>query len=158
MTTRTPYLRSPISKAIISFWVSSHDFWWHRYWFHWLLGDRSRTEEPLMYQVAENGWSEQDIPLRFPRHMCQSPRVCRHRYFNSSPLDKMAAILTDDIFRWIFLNENDRIPIQISPEFVARSPIDYKPALVQVMTWCRTGDKPLPEPMMTQFTDAYMRH
>ena len=31
---------------------------------------------------------------------------------NSSPLDKMASILADDIFKSIFLNEN-RIPIQI---------------------------------------------
>ena len=30
------------------------------------------------------------------------------------PLDKMAAILADDIFKCIFLNENDIIPIQIS--------------------------------------------
>ena len=28
---------------------------------------------------------------------------------NSSPLDKMAAILADNIFNCIFLNENDRI-------------------------------------------------
>ena len=27
-------------------------------------------------------------------------------------------------------------------------------ALVQVMAWCRIGDKPLPEPMITQFIDA----
>ena len=57
-----------------------------------------------------------------------------------------------------FLNENDRIPIQISLKFVPRSPIDNKAALVQVMAWRRTGDKPLPEPMMAQFADAYMRH
>ena len=31
-------------------------------------------------------------------------------------------------------------------------------ALVQVMAWRRTGVKPLPEPMLTQFTDAYKRH
>ena len=74
------------------------------------------------------------------------------------PLDKMAAILADDIFKCIFLNENDIIPIQISLKFVPRSPIDNKPALVQVMAWRRIGDKPLPEPMMAQFTDAYMRH
>ena len=37
-------------------------------------------------------------------------------------------------------------------------PIDNKAALVQVMAWRRTGDKPLPESMRTQFTDAYMRH
>ena len=36
------------------------------------------------------------------------------------PLDKMAAILADDIFKWIFLNENGRIPIQISLKFVPR--------------------------------------
>ena len=39
-------------------------------------------------------------------------------------LDKMAAILADDIFKCIFLNENDRIQIQISLIFVPRCPID----------------------------------
>ena len=50
------------------------------------------------------------------------------------------------------------ILIQISLKFVGRSPIDNKPALVQVVAWCWTGYKPLPEPMMTQFTDTYMPH
>ena len=70
----------------------------------------------------------------------------------------MAAILADDIFKSIFLNENNRILIQISLKFASRSPIDNKPALVQVTAWRRTGDKPLPEPMLSQFTDAYLRH
>ena len=70
----------------------------------------------------------------------------------------MAAILSDDIFKCIFLNENDKILIQISLKCVPGSTIDNKPALVQVMAWHRIGDKPLPEPMMAQFTDAYMRH
>ena len=30
--------------------------------------------------------------------------------------------------------------------------------LVQVVAWHRTGEKPLPESMLTQFTDAYIRH
>ena len=68
----------------------------------------------------------------------------------------MAAILADDIFNCIFLNENDRILIQISLQFVPKSPIDNKPALVQVMAWCQIGDKPLPEPVRAQFIDAYM--
>ena len=46
----------------------------------------------------------------------------------------------------------------ISLKFVTKNPIDDKPALVQVMAWRRRGDKPLPKPMLTQFTDAYMRH
>ena len=74
------------------------------------------------------------------------------------PLDKMAAILADDIFNCIFLIENDRILIQISLNRVPRSPIGNKSALVQVMACLRSGDKPLPGPMMTQFTDAYMQH
>ena len=45
----------------------------------------------------------------------------------------MAAVLADELFKCIFLNENDRIPIQISLKFVPRSPIYNKPALVQVM-------------------------
>ena len=70
----------------------------------------------------------------------------------------MAANLADNIYKCIFLNENDKILIKFSLMFVPRSPIDNKPALVQVMAWRRTGDKPLPEPMMTQFNDAYIRH
>ena len=70
------------------------------------------------------------------------------------PLDKMAAILTDGIFKCFFVDENDRIPIQISLKFVSRSQIDNKLALVQVKAWRRTGDKPLSEPMLTQLTDA----
>ena len=72
------------------------------------------------------------------------------------PLDKMAAILADDIFKHIFLNENARISSQISLKFVRYCPIDNKSALVQVMAWRRAGDRPLSEAMMTQFTDAYM--
>ena len=74
------------------------------------------------------------------------------------PLDKMAAILADDVFKCIFLNENDKIPVQILLEPVLNCPIDNKPALVHAMAWRRTGDKPLPEPVMIQFADAYMRH
>ena len=49
------------------------------------------------------------------------------------------SILADNIFKCIFLNENDRIPIQISLKFVPRSPIDIKALLFEVMVWCRTG-------------------
>ena len=64
----------------------------------------------------------------------------------------------DDIFKRIFLNENVRILLKISLKFVPKGPINNIPALVQMMAWRRTGDKPLSEPMMTQFNDAYMRH
>ena len=70
----------------------------------------------------------------------------------------MDAILADNIFKRIFVNENIGTSIQISLKFVPKSLIDNMSALVQVMAWRQIGDKPLPEAMMTQFTDAYMRH
>ena len=79
-------------------------------------------------------------------------------WLNSFPHDKMSAILADDNFRYIFPNENDTIPIRISLKFVPRSPFDNKPVLVGVMAWRRRGDRPLPQPMLTQFIDEYMRY
>ena len=35
---------------------------------------------------------------------------------------------------------------------------NFTEALFQVMAWCWTDDQPLPESMLTQFTDVYMRH
>ena len=55
---------------------------------------------------------------------------------------------TNDIFKCIFLNENVSILIRISLQFVPRVPINDIPALVQIMAWCRPGNKPLSETMM----------
>ena len=54
----------------------------------------------------------------------------------------------DDIFKCIFLNENVWIPIKISLKFVPSGPINNIPAMVQIMAWCRPGDKPLSEQML----------
>ena len=42
----------------------------------------------------------------------------------------MAALLADDILKCIFVNENDRIPIQIALKFVPGGPIENNPALI----------------------------
>ena len=54
----------------------------------------------------------------------------------------------DDIFKHNFVNENVWISIKISLKFVPNGPINSIPALVQIMAWHRSGDKPLSEPMM----------
>ena len=79
------------------------------------------------------------------------------KYINSSPPGQNGRHFADDSFKHIFMNEKCFISIRISLKFVPNGPIDNKAALVQVMAWRRTGDKPLPEPMLAQFTDAYMR-
>ena len=54
----------------------------------------------------------------------------------------------DDTFKRIFVNKNVRISIKISLKFVPKGLINNIPALVQIMTWRRPGDKPLSEPVM----------
>ena len=39
-----------------------------------------------------------------------------------------------------------------------KDPIDNNPALFSIMAYRRIGNKPLFEPMLTWFTDPYMRH
>ena len=57
-------------------------------------------------------------------------------------------LFADDTFKRIFLNENVWKSIKISLKFVPKGPINNNPALVQIMAWRRSGDKPLSEPMM----------
>ena len=57
----------------------------------------------------------------------------------------------DDIFKCISVNENVCILIKISLKFVPKGPINNIQALVQVMAWRRSGDKPLSEPMMVSW-------
>ena len=63
-----------------------------------------------------------------------------------------------DIFKCIFLNILFLIKAKFHLSLFLRGPIDNKSSFVQVMAWPRTGDRPLPEPMMTQSTNAYMQH
>ena len=62
--------------------------------------------------------------------------------------DEINNIFADNIFKRIFFNENVWISIKISLKFVPKGPIYNIPALVQIIAWCHSGDKPLSEPMM----------
>ena len=77
---------------------------------------------------------------------------------NSSPHGQNGRQFGRRHFQLHFFNENVWISIEISLHFISKGPIDNKPALVEVMAWHQTGDKPLHEPMLTHFIDAYMRY
>ena len=77
---------------------------------------------------------------------------CPHQCLNTLRPIQNGHHFTDDIFNWIFLNENVWIPIKISMKFLPKGPINNIPALVQIMAWRRPGDKPLSEPMMASLT------
>ena len=98
----------------------------------------------------------------------RSNLICKHmliflnkygtqRVNSSSPGQKYLHF-ADNIFKCIFMNEKICISIQISLKFIYKGPIDNNPVSVQIMAWRRPGDKPLSEPMLTKFTDAYMWH
>ena len=55
---------------------------------------------------------------------------------------------SDDVFKCISLNENVWILIKISLKFVSEGQVNNIQALVRVMAWRRSGEKPLSEPMM----------
>ena len=54
----------------------------------------------------------------------------------------------DDVFKCIFLNEIYEFHLRFQLNFVPEVPVNNIPALVQIMAWRRSGDKPLSEPIM----------
>ena len=82
--------------------------------------------------------------------MVSGPSGSQETWLNTMCLEQNGCHFPDNIFKYIFLNEINKIPIWISLKFVPRSPVDNEPTLVQVMAWRRTGDKPLSESMMVR--------
>ena len=69
-------------------------------------------------------------------------------FINTSRPGQNGRRFAGDTFKRIFVNENVRISNKISLKFVPKGPINNIPSLVQLMAWCRPGDKPLSEAMM----------
>ena len=65
--------------------------------------------------------------------------------------------LAVNIFKRIFLNENDKIPIPFSLRLGPEIPIDKKSAFLQVMVSRRTGDKQFLGSVLSLSTGSYMR-
>ena len=75
---------------------------------------------------------------------------------NSSPPEQNDRHFSDDIFKCIFINEKFCVFVQISLEFVPKGPIDNKSGSGN--GWARSRRQAIIWEMLTQFTDAYMRH
>ena len=84
--------------------------------------------------------------------------VSRPQWVNSTFPRQNGSHFADDISKWILMNETLCVLIRISPKFVSNGTIGNNPVLVYIIAWRRIGDKPLSEPMLTQFTDVYMWH
>ena len=110
---------------------------------NWLIQHRDSVMD--MWLHPRKGWNAITHPcLNFNTDLTYLPPGQDGRHF------------ADDIFRCIFANEKFHILIKISLKFVPKGPNDNNPALVQIMTWRRIGDKRLFDPMLTRFIDAYI--
>ena len=70
------------------------------------------------------------------------PILNKWTHIYSSPSGQNGRQFADNIFKCIFTNKKFSDSIQISLKRVPKCPIGKKSALVQVMAWRRTGDKP----------------
>ena len=93
--------------------------------------------DPILRSKQSTKWTPLSIP--FDKHLNTLGPRQNGRYF------------LDNIFTWIFVNENEWISIKISLKFVPRGPINNVPALVQILAWRRQCDKPLSEPIMVDW-------
>ena len=75
-------------------------------------------------------------------------QISQSQWVNTLRPRQNGRCLADDTFKRIFFNENVRISIKISLKFVPKGPINNNPALVHIMAWRWSGDKPLSEPIM----------
>ena len=92
-----------------------------------------------------------DDPILVAGLSIMTSRFWKQTRFNTLRPRQNGRRFADDTFKRIFLYENVRILIYISLKFVpkhAKGPIINNPALIQIMAWRRSGDKPLSEPMM----------
>ena len=82
-------------------------------------------------------------------HRMPGNHQCTHvlTYYTLKPR-QYGRHFADNVFKCIFLNENVWILVTISLQCVSKVSINNIPALVQIMTWRRSGDKPLSEPIM----------
>ena len=99
-------------------------------------------------------WTAVWVPFQYPIR----PLIVRSRevsqlgdwWFNTLWPRQNGRRFADDTFKRSFVNENVRNFIKISLKFVPKGPINNITALIQIMAWCRAGDKPLSEPMMVK--------
>ena len=62
---------------------------------------------------------------------------------------RIGSPFVDDIFTFISMYENCFMLIKISLNFLLKGPFNNKMTLARIITWRRTGDQPLFEPMLS---------
>ena len=106
--------------------------------------------------LEQLGWSKKSNLTQTP--LCHTRGPCPVWHIDTLRLRQNGGHFADDIFKYISLNENFWILNEISLEYVPMGLIDNMAALVQIMAWRWTGDKPLSEPISVCCTGKYIHH
>ena len=104
----------------------------------------TNTPKSFAYMMLLSPISTKTQSLGFSR--------CRYQHIEAETNGRHCP---DSIFKCIFLNGTAWFAINISLEFVDKGPINNIPALVQIMAWRRSGDKPLSKPVMLDYWRIY---
>ena len=117
---------------------------------HSLVVDILNISCEMAFMWMTLDWSDCSLSRHLFQKMTSHSRLCREKghtwnNVNTLRLRQNGCHFPVDIFKWIFMNENIWISINISLKFV---PINNIPTLVHLMAWRRPGDKPLSEPMI----------
>ena len=112
----------------------------------WFVSDRNRIMASQIMDRQYSPWNICAVCLWFVTLALYGHPVW-FMWLNTLRPRQNGHHFADDTFKRISLNENVRISIKISLKFVPKGPINNNPALVQIMAWRRSGDKPLSESM-----------
>ena len=143
------------TKTVWLFWTTLH----YAQWFLCLQCIRFKESRDKLNPTTK----QQTVLIATSTYLGRGVMGCQHilrqqfraYVFTHLHLDQMAAISQKKVsnaFSWM------KKFIRILLTFVTKGPVNNTPALFQIMVWRRSGYKPLSEPMLTQFTDAYMRN
>ena len=119
-----------------SFWRNFHH-WLHRKLSKWQLSVQSVIKISSKWQHFRFSEHRHDYAFIHFEAETNGWSFCR-RHFQRGFL------------RWKSIESR----LQLHWKNISKSPVNKKSVLFQVMTWCRTGDKPLSELMMTSQSDA----
>ena len=101
-----------------------------------------------MQECANNGPVETNRKMSYNFAMSGNLWNLHYSRVNSLRPRRDRRHFADDIFKCVFLNENEWTSPRISLKFVHKVRINNIPSLVQIMARRRPGDKSLSEPMV----------
>ena len=124
--------------------------WWYFAWnpIHINSSNNKYVKVSTVFTILQLASLKHSDTTWHQRSLLVQVKTCHLFCLNTLRLGQDGFQFHDDIFKYIFLNENIWISIAISMMLVLSGPINNIPALVQIMAWRRPGDKPLSEPML----------